>query len=474
MSTIVIGIDGLELGIINKYISELPGFQILKDKGALNAIPTVFPADSVPAWLTIFTGLNPAQHGIVRGKDYVESVEEYEKSHTIKLAGKTFWDHLSKQGKKCLILNPFLAYPAWSINGLFISGPAFVDGSVTQCGPYRTQRPEVYGGYAAVGTVAELKQDMDSAFSDTKGLWQDFEDLFYKDGKKAYDFAFVTFTTLDRIQHYTWRYFDVNDPLYKYDDYLSDFIPKSLRYFDNCIQNTISKMEMDDNLIVISDHGFRQRPYKLINFNEIFRKAGLLEVNKSAKKNSTIFKQKLKTCVVKVLSDFRLLDVVVPRLKKVKAINKYKKSDFLIDKSESIVYVDQLFSGKKPYVGLNFGEKIKKLSDLERRQVFEKVKSCIVNSNIPSPLWIKYGRDLYRGEFEENIPDICLELPGDYGVEFDMFGPEITTSSTHYKLSGGHYGNSTFGFYNKGGNIHTINHVADIYSLVVQLETGKK
>ena len=470
MSTIVIGIDGLEKTIIDRYIDDLSGFKALKEYGVLKAIPTVFPADSVPAWLTIFTGLNPAEHGVIRGKDYVESVEEYEKKHTISLAGKTFWDELCLKGKRCLVLNPFLAYPAWNINGTFISGPAFVDGNVTEYGDAKTTRPQVYGGYSAVGTVADLKKDMDSAFQDTIDLWNDFKEMYNNEGGR-YDFAFVTFTTLDRIQHYTWRYFDVNDPLYMKDDYLSDFIPKTLRFFDNCISEIIKRLGPEDNLIVISDHGFRQRPYHLINLNEVFRQKGLLIVNRSAKRPTAILKQKMKTFVVKTLSDLHLLDVVVPRIKKVKAINKYKKSDFLIDKDESVVYVDQLFSGKKPYVGLLFGNKIKKLSECEQRKYYDQVVSCIKESNIPQPIWIKYGRDLYRGEFELNIPDICLELPGEYGVEFDLFGKQMTTSSTHYKLSGGHYGNSTFGFYNANGIKKEIGHVKELYDLVVQLES---
>lgn len=469
MSTIIIGIDGLEKTIIDKHIDKLPGFQMLREKGVLKAIPTVFPADSVPAWLTIFTGLNPAEHGIIRGKDYVESVEEYEKNHTIKLAGKTFWDKVCKTGKKCLVLNPFLAYPAWDINGNFISGPAFVDGSVTECGPVKTKRPDVYGGYGAVGTLAELRKDMDSAYDDTVGLWHDFEEMYYaKDAN--YDLAFVTFTTLDRIQHYTWRYFDPMDPMHQEDEYLGNFIPKTIDFFDKCIQETIAKLKPEDNLIVISDHGFRQRPYHLINMNEVFRQAGLLQVNKGAKKPTAVLKQKLKTFVVKTLSDLHLLDIVVPRLKKVKAINKYKKSDFLINKEDSIVYVDQLFSGKKPYVGLSFGDKIKALPEVERRKYYEQVVECINNSDIPKPLWIKFGRDLYRGEFEENVPDVCLELPGEYGVEFDMFGKLMTTSATHYKLSGGHYGNSTFGFYNPYGKKEEIDHVIGVHPLIVKLE----
>ena len=111
MKNIIIGIDGLELNVINHYIDELPGFRHLLEKKSLHQVGSVFPADSVPAWNTIFTGLDPSVHGIVRGKDYVESVEEFDKNYNFELKGNTFWDELSNDGKKVLILNPYLAYP---------------------------------------------------------------------------------------------------------------------------------------------------------------------------------------------------------------------------------------------------------------------------------------------------------------------------------------------------------------------------
>src|ERR1019366_4817454 len=132
MRIVIIGIDGLDTGIIDKYINDLPNFRKIKEQGIISKLKTVFPADSVPAWQTIYTGLNPAQHGIIRGKDYVESVEDFEKTSNFKLEGKTFWDKVGETNKKCLVLNPFLAYPAWPINGVMVSGPAFVEGDISK------------------------------------------------------------------------------------------------------------------------------------------------------------------------------------------------------------------------------------------------------------------------------------------------------------------------------------------------------
>ncbi|HEY5587893.1 MAG TPA: alkaline phosphatase family protein [Candidatus Paceibacterota bacterium] len=468
MKTIIIGIDGLEFEVIQRQIKELPNFKIILDKGILCKVDSVFPADSVPAWLTIFTGLNPAGHGIIRGKDYVESVEDYEKLHTFKLEAKSFWDYLSSRKKKCLVLNPFLAYPAWSINGLMISGPAFVKGNISiKPESHQTKNTNVYGGYSAVSSFVNLKQEMKNAVTDTKILWTEFITQY---SKEEYDLAFVTFTTLDRIQHYSWRFYDETDEMHEIDSYLSSLIPNTIKLFDSFLGEVIETMKKDDNLVLISDHGFCKRPFNLINLNELLRQADLLKTNNEASKVSTFYKQKLKNIIVRFLSKTHLLDKVMSNVKKIPGISKYKKSDYLIDKENSICYVDELFSGKKPYVGLNFGSKLKN-ETLERRRHYYNLISNILNNHkdMPKLKWICLNIDLYKGDFENNLPDICIELPKEYGVEFELFGNLITTSSTHYKLSGGHYGSSTFGHYSPGGKFKKINSILDFHDFIISL-----
>ncbi|TCN72138.1 alkaline phosphatase family protein [Acetobacteroides hydrogenigenes] len=469
MSLYILGIDGLDLDIIDHYIEQLPNFKKIRDAGYLQTIETVFPADSVPAWSTIFTGLNPAEHGIIRGKDYVESVEQFKKNNKIDITGKTFWDDLSKNGKRCLVLNPFLAYPSWPINGIMISGPAFVEGIVSKHPSNTiTYKDHVYGGYKALGNVSNLKNDMDIAFQDIKDLWH--ETKFHLD-KEKYDLIFVTFTTLDRIQHYTWRFFDKKDPLHEYENFLSNLILKSLKEFDKIIEEIIFKLNENDKLLIISDHGFGQRPYDLINLNELLRREGLLIVNNSA--SSGLYwiklKQKARNYTIKLLSKMRILDFVASKAKKIPGAMKYKKSDHLIDKVNSICYVDELFCGKKPYIGLNFGSKIKGNKQLEE-ELFNRIIHILDNCvEFPKYKWVKRNFELYNGMHYDRLPDICIELPMNYGIEYDLFGDILTTSSTHYKISGGHYSSGTLGIFPHHSGNRIINKVEDFKTYIQSL-----
>ncbi|NLG35863.1 MAG: alkaline phosphatase family protein, partial [Lentisphaerae bacterium] len=232
----------------------------------------------------------------------------------------------------------------------------------------------------------------------------------------------------------------------------------------------LAGMDKNDSLVVISDHGFCQRPFHLVNLNEILRQAGLLTLRREGQGFSVRLKQTMKRHVIRLLSKLHLLDILLPRLKRIRGMDKYKKSDFLIDRETSVCFVDPLFSGKKPYVGLNFGDAIRRLPPEQRKIHSDRVIRTIRNHpDIPPPRWIKPAAEVYSGPWVDRLPDICMEWPPEYGVEFDLFAPPLVQSATHYRLSGGHYGASTYGFYSPENHIRTIASVLDVHDMILSL-----
>src|SRR6185312_3383713 len=231
------------------------------------------------------------------------------------------------------------------------------------------------------------------------------------------------------------------------------------------------KMKPSDHLIILSDHGFNQRPYKLINFNELLRQNGLLTIRQGSENTNVKLKQKIRNAAIKTLSKLRILDIVSAMLKNTKYFSKYKKSDFLIDKVTSKCYVDEHFSGKKPYCGFNFGDNIK-FGPIEKKiEVLNELNKLLIETHeIPNPKWIKLNYEVYEGNYFYRFPDICMELPKEYGVEYELFGQLITESSTHFKISGGHYDAGTFGYYNSTGRKEKITRLEDFHNLILSLK----
>ena len=82
---------------------------------------SIFPVDSVPAWVSIYTGWHPGRHGIVEVFDIFDSdLGDILRIDTGIFKGNTFWDYAGNAGKKVCVLFPLLGYPPWPVNGIMV------------------------------------------------------------------------------------------------------------------------------------------------------------------------------------------------------------------------------------------------------------------------------------------------------------------------------------------------------------------
>ena len=87
---------------------------------------SVFPVDTIPAWVSIYTGLFPVNHGLLYVYDIFDPhLSDLAKLDLTKFKGKTFWDYAGQEGCEVALVMPHLAYPAWSVNGIMISRSPF-------------------------------------------------------------------------------------------------------------------------------------------------------------------------------------------------------------------------------------------------------------------------------------------------------------------------------------------------------------
>jgi len=61
---IVLGVDGMDPGFLERHWSDLPNVARLRDQGGFRRLATTMPPQSPVAWSTFITGLDPAEHGI--------------------------------------------------------------------------------------------------------------------------------------------------------------------------------------------------------------------------------------------------------------------------------------------------------------------------------------------------------------------------------------------------------------------------
>lgn len=245
--TILIGLDGGDFRILDPLISDgrLPTIARLARNGTRGFLRSTVPANTVPSWNSIFTGVNPGKHGVI---DFLVRMDKKYIIATSRLrAVPSIWKILSRRGKRLIIVNEPVTYPPEEINGVMLTGFATPPGAQD---------------YAYPREVSEVVDKVTDGYSPE--LEFGYEDLFRKDKPKAiqlvtefaqkhykatmhlahnheWDLLSVTFTSTDRLQHFC------------YDD--EETISRHYEMLDSMIKD-ICNLSSDANVFIISDHGF--------------------------------------------------------------------------------------------------------------------------------------------------------------------------------------------------------------------------
>ncbi len=147
-SVVVIGIDGMDPGLLSKFIAEgrMPHFARLATEGSFDSLETSIPPQSPVAWSNFITGLDPGGHGIFdfihrdpatytpvfSAADIVEpgrtlSVGDWvlplSRGGTVLLrGGEAFWQILDRHDVPCTVVRVPANYPPAQTRSRSLSG----------------------------------------------------------------------------------------------------------------------------------------------------------------------------------------------------------------------------------------------------------------------------------------------------------------------------------------------------------------
>jgi predicted AlkP superfamily phosphohydrolase/phosphomutase len=431
--TILIVLDGMDFAYIKSNIESFHLFKLLFEKGMLNPLNSVVPADSIPSWISIYTGLNPAEHGIIESIDYLDFKKRNQGDYSV-IKDNSIWDVLGKTGKKVFIFNPFMAYPAWDVNGLMISGPVFEGGEIS------TNRPDLVdvkslpplGGLVDHPTNKTMSKFIEENMKLTQNQFDSFHQYFKTD---EYDFAFLGILTSDRMQHFLWKYTDPEDRFYKKSNKLQNSILETYQLIEKNIEKIMIDYGDTYNVIGISDHGHGRRCQKTFYINQWLISQGIIS-DKGKKKRIIEY---FKNVTLKTFVRFGCVGAGTKLLKKIKFAHKFKNADYIF-KSRGKVFVPK-FDGCNPFGGIGV-DRNEFLSDVEFEAMRQKIIDGLMNVNDngkPVMLWAKKREDIYSGANVKNYPEIIYLMDSDYGVDRGLFGKRLFgINALHEIISGGH------------------------------------
>jgi len=174
---LVLGFDGMSFNVIHSFVKKglLKNIQKIMENGTWGDLDCPPPTNSIVGWTSFMTGTNPGKHGIYNYGTFVERNDGTQ--HDFVMSDATirginpFWNILSEDGKKVVVVNVVGTYPPDLKDGIQISGGPLLPldyGSYT-FPPELTKDLERYGYSAAFPLYRALE---------TKGRLRIVNDVF--------------------------------------------------------------------------------------------------------------------------------------------------------------------------------------------------------------------------------------------------------------------------------------------------------
>lgn len=437
----IFGIDGIDFDYITKHSSALPFLNELLSNNNYPRLRSVFPADTTPAWSTIYTGLDPSEHGIinfVNARDKDNDYKEFRFEDTV-FKGKTFWDEICKKGYKSVVIFPMNIKEGWSINGLMITRP--VNGKIAVL---PRDKEKMYHPNEKI-----MSKEIEYASSkQMKKVEKAFVDIFneeYRVTKMAlqnekWDLFFSYFSSADGTQHAFWRNCDETHPEYPGPNPFKNTILNIYQKIDRMLFE-FSNLYPDVPMIVVSDHGHGARPVWSAKINEMLKREGYLypKQSKDKPKKKKTFRSFVRKMGIGFVKKFGLPKFLKKWLKKSAIWKKVFVSSSDFDWDKTTAYLSDLSAMKNySYGGIRVIKNGNVDLDSYCDEIIDKLKKYnIPDDNTPAFLWIKRTNSLYYGEYLDKYPEIIFQLDERYGASWDLGHNIFEKKSTMHQFSPG-------------------------------------
>jgi len=274
---VIVGIDGVPCGLMKNLSDEgvMPNFRELRKDGVFTKMLSSIPEVSSVSWSSIITGKNPGEHGVYGFTDIIKGTYTLSFHHSSNLKAPTFWQ--KNESKKCVVVNVPSTYPAQKINGVLISGFVSPDLEKAVYPPsyleelkslnYKIDIDSEKGHKSRRLLFEELFETLKLRRKVSESLWEQI----------AWDIFMIVLTGTDRLGHFLWDAYE-NKNHESHTEFLEFF-----RHVDEFVGSIDSRLEENDSLIILSDHGMESIETNM-NVNVCLANEGYLVLGDNPKK----------------------------------------------------------------------------------------------------------------------------------------------------------------------------------------------
>jgi predicted AlkP superfamily phosphohydrolase/phosphomutase len=258
---LVVGLDAATWDLVLPWAEAgvLPTLGRLLKEGVHAPLRSTLPALTPPGWTSAATGRNPGKHNVFnfyRGR--AGGLQPLPVTPG-DLRSPRVWDIVAQRGGKSVVLRMPLTYPPQESIGVMVSGimtPKGTEDFVAPASLKSTLEARI-PRYRMEVDAENLKQgDLDTFRADAFDLQRvQTEEALHLLANADWDLFWVMSHTLDKLQHFFWRYMDPQHPAYPgpgpYEHTIRDFHVA----FDRALARYLEAVPPGTNVVLLSDHG---------------------------------------------------------------------------------------------------------------------------------------------------------------------------------------------------------------------------
>ncbi len=272
---VIIGLDGADWTLLRPLFADgvMPTLKAFVDGGVSAPLQSVLPTNSMSAWTSFMTGVNPGKHGIF---DFVRKTDTPFKTfvtNSSDIRFPTIWETLTGSGLSSCVIDMPPLHPPFQINGVMLGGIGAVKPvGQTYAWPAEAAAKvesavgEFLPDVVWVGKAGRQPEVVADLIRMVENRQRVAEVLF---GDPPVDLFCIVFVAPDRAQHILWQ--DINEQGPQY--------PLARSFYaalDEALARLLERIDLTaTDVLVVSDHGFR-RFEKTFDVNEFLMEAGLM------------------------------------------------------------------------------------------------------------------------------------------------------------------------------------------------------
>jgi predicted AlkP superfamily phosphohydrolase/phosphomutase len=202
---VFLGLDGVGLDLARELVQRgvMPNLGRLMELGQAWATCSPLPEVSPVCWTSIFSGFNPGQHGIFGFAEHVPGTYQVRPVDSSAVQVPRIWDILGLAGRRSVVLNVPLTYPAAAINGTMVSG--FVAPELSRAVQPPGLRPRLEAlGYRPEAELDKGRKDAVALAVDVGRVLETRLAMFLELWREDWDLFCAVITDTDRINHFLW------------------------------------------------------------------------------------------------------------------------------------------------------------------------------------------------------------------------------------------------------------------------------